>query len=117
MTILRLERVVAGSSVIAEQIEFAAEIRTRRNIDVLSHQLAGSRHRGYGRIVRALIQERAKAGLAQAKREGRCGGRQKRVWRPKTELRVRQLRSEGRSWQDISREMRIPVGTLHAKFR
>jgi DNA invertase Pin-like site-specific DNA recombinase len=66
---------------------------------------------------RALIQERVKAGLAQAKREGRCGGRPKRVWRPKTERRVRQLRTEGKSWQDISQEMGIPVGTLHAKFR
>lgn len=66
---------------------------------------------------RALIQERVKAGLAQARREGRRGGRPKRVWRPKTERRVRQLRNEGKSWQDVSREMRIPVGTLHAKFR
>jgi DNA invertase Pin-like site-specific DNA recombinase len=66
---------------------------------------------------RALIQERVKAGLAQAKREGRCGGRPKRVWRLTTERRVRQLRNNGKSWQDISREMRIPVGTLHAKFR
>src|SRR6266851_2383729 len=40
MTILCLERVVVGSSVIAEQIELAAEIGTRRNINVLSHQLA-----------------------------------------------------------------------------
>ena len=66
---------------------------------------------------RALIQERVKAGLAQAKREGRRGGRPKRVWRPKTERRVKQLRTEGKSWQHISRETRIPVGTLHAKFR
>lgn len=66
---------------------------------------------------RALIQERVKAGLAQAKKEGRCGGRPKRVWRPKTERRVKQLRNEGKSWQHISREMRIPVGTLHSKFR
>ena len=66
---------------------------------------------------RALIQERVKAGLAQAKREGRRGGRPKRVWRPKTERRVKQLRTEGKSWQHISQETRIPVGTLHAKFR
>jgi len=66
---------------------------------------------------RALIQERVKAGLAQAKREGRCGGRPKRVWRPKTERRVKELRTEGKSWQHISHEMRIPVGTLHARFR
>jgi DNA invertase Pin-like site-specific DNA recombinase len=66
---------------------------------------------------RALIQERVKAGLAHAAREGRRGGRPKRVWRLKTERRVRHLRTEGKSWQDISQEMRIPVGTLHAKFR
>jgi DNA invertase Pin-like site-specific DNA recombinase len=66
---------------------------------------------------RALIQERVKAGLAQAKREGRRGGRPKRVWRPKTERRIKQLRAEGKSWQHISQETRIPVGTLHAKFR
>jgi DNA invertase Pin-like site-specific DNA recombinase len=66
---------------------------------------------------RALIQERVKAGLALAKKAGRCGGRPSRIWRPKTERRVKQLRTEGKSWQHISREMRIPVGTLHAKFR
>jgi DNA invertase Pin-like site-specific DNA recombinase len=66
---------------------------------------------------RALIQERVKAGIAQAARQGRRGGRPKRVWRPNTERRVRHLRDEGKSWQDISQEMRIPVGTLHAKFR
>jgi DNA invertase Pin-like site-specific DNA recombinase len=66
---------------------------------------------------RALIRERVKAGLAHARRAGRCGGRPKRMWLPKTERRVEQLRSEGKSWQHISREMRIPVGTLHAKFR
>ena len=66
---------------------------------------------------RALIQERVKAGLAQAKREGRRGGRPKRVWRPTTERRVKELRTEGKSWQQISQEIRIPVGTLHSKFR
>ena len=66
---------------------------------------------------RALIQERVKAGLAQAKRAGRRGGRPRRMWHSKTERRVKQLRAEGKSWQHISREMRIPVGTLHAKFR
>ena len=66
---------------------------------------------------RCLIQERVKAGLAQAKKEGRHGGRPKRVWRPKTERRVKQLRNEGKSWQHISLDTRIPVGTLHAKFR
>jgi DNA invertase Pin-like site-specific DNA recombinase len=66
---------------------------------------------------RCLIQERVKAGLAQAKKEGRHGGRPKRVWRPKTERRVKQLRNEGKSWQHISLETRIPVGALHAKFR
>ena len=65
---------------------------------------------------RALIRERVKAGLAQAKREGRRGGRPKRVWRPKTERRIKQLRSEGKSWQHISQETLIPVGTLHARF-
>jgi DNA invertase Pin-like site-specific DNA recombinase len=44
---------------------------------------------------RALIQERVKAGLAQARREGRRGGRPKRAWRRKTERQVKQLRSEG----------------------
>lgn len=66
---------------------------------------------------RALIQERVKAGLARAKREGRRGGRPKRVWRPKTERQIKQLRAEGKSWQRVSRETRIPVGTLHARFR
>jgi DNA invertase Pin-like site-specific DNA recombinase len=96
-----------------------AEMRLRDNLDLTtpSGKLMFHVIGAMAEFERALIQERVKAGLAQAKREGRRGGRPKRVWRPKTERRVRQLRNEGKSWKDIAQAMRIPVGTLHAKFR
>jgi DNA invertase Pin-like site-specific DNA recombinase len=59
---------------------------------------------------RALIQERVKAGLRNARKKGR------KVGRPRREVdraMVATLRASGASWRDISRELRIPVATLH----
>lgn len=66
---------------------------------------------------RALIQERVRGGLAHAWRNGKRLGRPRRVWSPKLAAQVEALRSKGVSWQTISRQTRIAVGTLHGRFR
>lgn len=66
---------------------------------------------------RSLIRERVRAGLQQARCKGTRLGRPTRVWLDKTEPQVRRLRSEGKSWQHVSQLTRIPVGTLHARFK
>ena len=59
---------------------------------------------------RALIQERVKSGLQNARKKG------KRLGRPRTRVdaaKVAELRKAGASWREISRELRVPLGTLH----
>lgn len=65
---------------------------------------------------RSLIVERVKAGIASAKRNGKHCGRPRRVWSPRTVARVKQLRAEGKSWQAISEQTHVAVGTLFSKF-
>jgi DNA invertase Pin-like site-specific DNA recombinase len=67
---------------------------------------------------RALIQERVKAGLRNAKAKG------KRIGRPRRAVdlvKVVELRVQGRSWRDIAQELGVGVGTvyrtLHADFK
>ncbi len=59
---------------------------------------------------RALIQERVRAGLRNARAKG------KRLGRPRVDVdasRVAALRVQGASWRAISAEMGLAVGTLH----
>jgi len=59
---------------------------------------------------RELIRDRVRSGIAAARAKG------KRLGRPKTdvnEAQVSKLRAEGLSWRSISKELGIPVGTLH----
>lgn len=59
---------------------------------------------------RALIQERVKAGLRNAKAKG------KRIGRPRQEIdssKVLALRTQGRSWRDIAQEVGLGVGTVY----
>jgi len=59
---------------------------------------------------RALIQERVRAGLQNAKRKG------KKLGRPRVAVdveRVAALRRSGASWQAISKELRVGVGTIY----
>jgi DNA invertase Pin-like site-specific DNA recombinase len=59
---------------------------------------------------RELIRDRVRSGIAAARAKG------KRLGRPKTEVnegQVFRLRAEGRSWRSISKELGIPLGTLH----
>jgi len=58
---------------------------------------------------RALIQERVKAGLRHARSKG------KRLGRPTIVVdrsRIASLRTQGRGWKAIAREMKLGVGTV-----
>lgn len=59
---------------------------------------------------RKLIRERVRSGLAAAKARGKCLGR------PAVAVdraRIALLRAKGHSWREISKEMKVGVGTLH----
>ena len=63
---------------------------------------------------RALIQERVKAGLRNARAKG------KRLGRPRADVdrtAVAKLRESGASWRSISKQLQIPVATLHRTTR
>ena len=63
---------------------------------------------------RALIQERVKAGLRNARAKG------KRLGRPRVDVdrtAVTKLRESGASWRSISKQLQIPVATLHRTTR
>jgi DNA invertase Pin-like site-specific DNA recombinase len=59
---------------------------------------------------RALIQERVRAGVRNAKAKG------KRIGRPRHEVdssMVLQLRAEGLSWRAVSEHLRLGLGTVY----
>jgi DNA invertase Pin-like site-specific DNA recombinase len=59
---------------------------------------------------RALIQERVRAGLRNAKAKG------KRIGRPRLEIdssKVLKLRAEGLSWRTISDQLKLGLGTVY----
>ena len=59
---------------------------------------------------RALIQERVKAGLRNARAKGRTLGRPKRIV---DSARIAALRSQGASWRTISDDLGVGVATLY----
>jgi DNA invertase Pin-like site-specific DNA recombinase len=62
---------------------------------------------------RALIQERVKAGIRNARAKGR------RIGRPRQQVDVARLKSmqqSGASWRNLSREFGLGVATLHRAF-
>jgi DNA invertase Pin-like site-specific DNA recombinase len=63
----------------------------------------------FAEFEREMIRERVACGLRSAKAKGRRLGRPKRVFRRDEALR---LRTEGKSWRAISRQLGIPVSTL-----
>ena len=63
---------------------------------------------------RALIQERVKAGIRNARSKGR------RIGRPRLTVdtaRIAALRASGVSWPRIARELGVSVGTVYAPNR
>jgi DNA invertase Pin-like site-specific DNA recombinase len=89
-----------------------AFISLRDNLDLstpsgrLMFQIIGA----MAEFERALIQERVKAGLRNAKAKG------KRIGRPRQEVdssRVLALRAEGLSWRAISERLKLGLGTVY----
>jgi DNA invertase Pin-like site-specific DNA recombinase len=89
-----------------------AFVSLRDNLDLgtpsgrLMMQLLGA----MAEFERALIQERVKAGLRNARAKG------KRLGRPRvfvSQQRVEMLRGLGLSWRDIAKELGVGVGTVH----
>lgn len=62
---------------------------------------------------RDLIQERVKAGVAQARASGKHCGRPQRVFRRD---QVKTMRSEGKSWAKIASELQVPVSTIRDAY-
>jgi putative DNA-invertase from lambdoid prophage Rac len=58
---------------------------------------------------RDLIQERVRAGVAEAKRQGKHCGRPKKVFRRDEAMK---LRSQGMSWRAIARKLDVPQATI-----
>jgi DNA invertase Pin-like site-specific DNA recombinase len=92
-----------------------AFISLRDNLDLstpsgrLMFQIIGA----MAEFERALIQERVRAGLRNAKAKG------KRIGRPRQEVdssKVLELRAQGLSWRDISRRLKLGVGTVYASI-
>jgi DNA invertase Pin-like site-specific DNA recombinase len=89
-----------------------AFISLRDNLDLstpsgrLMFQIIGA----MAEFERALIQERVKAGLRNAKAKG------KRIGRPRQEVdssKVLKLRDEGLSWRAISEHLKLGLGTVY----
>ena len=92
-----------------------AFISLRDNLDLstpsgrLMFQIIGA----MAEFERALIQERVRAGLRNARAKG------KRLGRPRVVVdasRIASLREQGRSWSQITAEMRIGKGTAQRAF-
>ena len=89
-----------------------AFISLRDNLDLstpsgrLMFQIIGA----MAEFERALIQERVKAGLRNAKAKGKRLGRPRRIV---DSSRVTHLRAAGASWRAISREMGVGLATLY----
>lgn len=63
----------------------------------------------FAEFERDLIVERVKAGVAEARRQGKHCGRPARVFRRD---RVVELREQGKSWREIAWELKLPVTTI-----
>jgi DNA invertase Pin-like site-specific DNA recombinase len=93
-----------------------AFISLRDNLDLstpsgrLMFQIIGA----MAEFERALIQERVKAGLRNAKAKG------KRIGRPRQQvnaLKVIELRSQGLSWRAISERLKLGLGTVYRAIK
>jgi DNA invertase Pin-like site-specific DNA recombinase len=59
---------------------------------------------------RELIRERVRSGIAAARAQGKRIGRPRK---PVDATKVAEMRSQGRSWAEISQEMKLGQGTVH----
>lgn len=60
-------------------------------------------------LERNIIVERVRAGVAEAKRQGKHCGRPRKVFRRD---RARELRKQGKSWRAIAAELNVPFSTV-----
>ena len=63
----------------------------------------------FAELEREMIVERVNAGLAEARRQGRVGGKRKRVFRRDEAFRLRQA---GMSFRKIAKELGVPLATV-----
>ncbi len=63
----------------------------------------------FAEFERDLIVERVRAGIAEAKRQGKHCGRPQRVFRRDL---VVEARAQGKSWRQISHELGVPISTV-----
>jgi DNA invertase Pin-like site-specific DNA recombinase len=63
----------------------------------------------FAELERGMIVDRVNAGLAEARRQGRVGGRRKRVFRRDEAFR---LRESGMSFRKIAAQMGVPLATV-----
>lgn len=63
---------------------------------------------------RDLIQERVKAGVKEAQRQGKHCGRPKKVFRRDDAIA---LRKKGKSWREIEKQLGIPQATIRAALK
>ncbi len=63
---------------------------------------------------RGMIVERVKAGVAEAKRQGKHCGRPPRVFRRD---RVAEMRAQGHSWRQIAWDLKLPLTTVRQAVR
>lgn len=68
----------------------------------------------FAEFERDLIQERTKAGIAQAKRQGKHCGRPRKVF---DHVKARKLRDRGLSWREISGKLGVPHATIRAALK
>ena len=87
-------------------------VSLRDNLDLstpsgrLMMQLVGA----MAEFERALIQERVKAGLRNARAKGKRLGRPRAVV---SESKINSLRASGASWREIARQLGLGIGTVH----
>jgi putative DNA-invertase from lambdoid prophage Rac len=68
----------------------------------------------FAEFERDLIIERVRAGVAEAKRQGKHCGRPKKVFRRDEAAR---LRAQGLSWRAIARTMKLPMTTVRSALQ
>src|SRR5437016_7464865 len=89
-----------------------AFVSLRDNLDLstpsgrLMMQLLGA----MAEFERALIQERVKAGLRNARAKGKRLGRPQAVV---SESKINSLRASGASWREIAKQLGVGIGTVH----
>ena len=59
---------------------------------------------------RALIQERVKAGLRNARAKGKRLGRPQAIV---SESKINSLRASGASWREVAKQLGVGIGTVH----